>query len=93
MKPVDRTSGPEGTGHAEYRAARLQERLAAGPFAELALQIDFRGDSVLVRAVAATAACRSYLLDAVAEEFAGLRVHTDIALADTGVPDHPETVQ
>ncbi|MCU7826809.1 hypothetical protein [Kitasatospora sp. DSM 101779] len=93
MNTADPGPGAAGSRPAEYRAARLQERLAAGPYAELALRIEFRGDAVLVRAVAGSPACRSYLLDAVAEEFTGLRVHTDIALADTGVPDHPEAVQ
>ncbi|MEV7178953.1 hypothetical protein [Kitasatospora sp. NPDC093679] len=93
MNTVEPGSGADSSGPAEYRAARLQERLAAGPYAELALRIEFRGDAVLVRAVAGSAACRSYLLDAVAEEFAGLRVHTDIVLSDTGVPDRPEAVR
>ncbi|MFG2819679.1 hypothetical protein ACGFX4_09655 [Kitasatospora sp. NPDC048365] len=78
--------------HVEYRVARLQRLLAAGPFAELGLRVEFRGDVVLLSAVVTSPAAREHLLRAIAAELDGLDVHSDIALTDMAAPDHPEQV-
>ncbi|GAA4883656.1 hypothetical protein [Kitasatospora terrestris] len=78
--------------HVEYRVARLQQLLAGGPFAELGLRVEFRGDVVLLSAVVSSPAAREHLLRTIAAELDGLDVHSDIALADMAAPDHPEQV-
>ncbi|WP_128374678.1 hypothetical protein [Streptomyces cavernae] len=74
----------------EYRVAHLEERLAAEELGELGMRVEVRGTTVSVRGTVPTTQCRDELLHVVRDELAGLTVHTDIVVAETTAPDHPE---
>lgn len=76
----------------EYRIAHLKERLAAEELGDLGIRIENRGSSVTVIGTVFTTHCREKLLRTVKEELAGLTVHTDVVVAESAAPDHPEEV-
>ena len=92
MNAAARSGGGPTPEHTEDRLARLQRRLAEGPAAQLGLRAELRGETVLITAVVPNAACREELLAAIAAELAGVPVHTDITVADAGVPERPEAL-
>jgi hypothetical protein len=76
----------------EYRIAGLQRRLAEDGTAELGIRVEARNGLVLVNGTVPSTACRDELLDVIAAELDGLPVRTDIAVAETLAPDHPEVL-
>jgi hypothetical protein len=78
---------------AEYRVARLQERLAESESAQLGIRAELHGESVLVTGVVPSSACRDQLLAQIAAELEGLDVHTDLVVVDAGPPSGAEEVR
>jgi hypothetical protein len=85
------SSGAPGAGdNLEYRVARLKERIAAGPQAELGVRLEVRGDAVLLTGTVPTAHCRDEICRTVDEELTGHQVHCDVVVADASSPDRAE---
>ncbi|WP_073945881.1 hypothetical protein [Streptomyces kebangsaanensis] len=88
---AERSSGAPGAGdNLEYRVARLKERIAAGPLAELGVRLEVRGEAVLLTGTVPTTHCRDEICRVVDEELVGHRVHCDVVVADASSPDHVE---
>ncbi|MFI7872012.1 BON domain-containing protein [Streptomyces salinarius] len=81
---------PETPENVEYRVAHLQERLAAEELGELGVRAEIRAGAVAVTGTVPSARCRETVLRVAREELAGLTVHTDVVVAETGSPDHAE---
>lgn len=79
-----------GAGTTEYRLARLRERLADGPLAELGLRIEVRGGSVVLSGTVSSAACRDEALAIAREELEDLAVISDLVVADSHPPGRSE---
>ncbi|AEW93135.1 MULTISPECIES: BON domain-containing protein [Streptomycetaceae] len=79
-----------GADTTEYRVARLRERLAADPTAELGVRAEARGDGVLLTGTVPTAGCREEILRVAREELGDVPLRSDLVLADATAPDHPE---
>ncbi|MCG6494231.1 hypothetical protein [Kitasatospora sp. A2-31] len=75
---------------AEYRLAHLRERLADDEVGELGLRIELHGSHATVSGTVPSEQRRAAVERIVAEELAGLVVHTDIALADGRPPSGAE---
>ncbi|GAA3903041.1 BON domain-containing protein [Streptomyces gulbargensis] len=74
----------------EYRIARLRERLAGDDVAELGVQVEQRGTSVLLTGTVPTASRRDEILRLAREELAGLTVRADLVVACADAPDRWE---
>ncbi|MFG3023589.1 BON domain-containing protein [Streptomyces sp. NPDC048254] len=74
----------------EYRAAHLAERLAQGACGELGVRVEVRGDTVLLTGTVPSAGCREDIRRVAHEELAGVPVHFDLVVAESGPPDHSE---
>ncbi|MFJ9770842.1 BON domain-containing protein [Kitasatospora sp. NPDC101157] len=82
-----------GSDDTEYRLAHLRDRLADDEVGELGLRIELHGTHVTVRGTVPNERRRAAVQRIVAEVLDGLKVHTDIVLADdrppTGAEDLP----
>ncbi|MET9443708.1 BON domain-containing protein [Streptomyces sp. NPDC006610] len=92
---TDTGAGPvpgaqENQENADYRIARVRDRLAAGDLGELGVRVEVHGASVLVTGTVPTAECRDDVRRLVEEELAGFSVHCDIAVTSAASPDHAE---
>jgi hypothetical protein len=79
-----------GAGTIEYRLARLRERLADGPLAELGLRIELRGESVALSGTVASPESRDEVLAVAEEELDDLPVISDLVVAGAQPPGRPE---
>ncbi|WP_418959797.1 hypothetical protein [Streptomyces tritici] len=75
---------------AEYRIARLRDRLAGDDVAELGVRIELRGDSVLLTGAVPTAARRDEILRLARAELSGLVVRADLTTPSADAPDRVE---
>ncbi|MFI2223970.1 hypothetical protein [Streptomyces fradiae] len=78
-----------GADTAEYRIARLRDRLASEDIAELGVRIEERGGVALYGTVSG-AACRGEVLRIAREELAGLALHEDLVVAGSDAPTRQE---
>jgi hypothetical protein len=78
---------------AEYRIARLRERLADEEISELGVQIAMRGGHVHLWGTVSTADCRSEILRITETELGGLPVRADLTVAGTTAPERPEELE
>lgn len=79
-----------GSDEAEYRLAHLRDRLADDEVGELGLRIELHGSHVTVRGTVPSEERRAAVGRIVAEVMDGLKVHTDIVLADDRPPTWAE---
>ncbi|MFH9347720.1 BON domain-containing protein [Kitasatospora sp. NPDC017646] len=82
-----------GSEDTEYRLAHLRDRLADDEVGELGLRIELHGTHVTVSGTVPNERRRAAVERIVGEVLDGLKVYTDIALADgrppTGAEDLP----
>lgn len=74
----------------EYRIARLRERLAGDDQAELGVQVEQRGGSVVLTGTVPTTARRDEVVRLARAELAGFTVLVDLAVACPDAPDRSE---
>ena len=75
----------------DYRLAHLRQRLAdEGDIAELGVRIEMRGGSLHLTGTIPTAVCRDEILRIAGEELPGVRMRSDLVIAETGPPEHYE---
>ncbi|AOT57415.1 MULTISPECIES: hypothetical protein [Streptomyces] len=79
-----------GADTAEYRIARLRDRLASEDIAELGVRIEERGGGVALYGTVSGAACRGEVLRIAREELAGLALHEDLVVAGSDAPTRQE---
>ncbi|MER6475108.1 hypothetical protein [Streptomyces filamentosus] len=74
----------------EYRVALLRERLAEDGHAELGVQVERRGNAVLLTGTVPTAVRRDEILGLTRTVFPGFAVRAEVAVAGCDAPDHGE---
>ncbi|MFG2555822.1 hypothetical protein [Streptomyces sp. NPDC048581] len=89
-RPAPATGGAQNL---DYRVAHLADDLAAGDLGELGVQIEIRGEAVLLTGTVPSVQSRDDVFRTAREELPGTPVHCDIVVADSSAPDHAEEVE
>ncbi|MFJ3583596.1 BON domain-containing protein [Streptomyces sp. NPDC090127] len=84
------TTGDQGAYLGEYRIERVRDRLAREDVAELGIQVELRGGTVLLSGTVSTEARREEILRLAQSELAGVPVRADLVVVGSQPPTRHE---